>query len=64
MLTRSDIDALVRGLTDIQRPMNPEPGAGLELARTYHNLGMTPDANRRLWNAAVDCLRRRFQDRL
>ena len=64
MTRQSDIDAQVRDLTDFQKlEMHQEAGTGLELARTYHSLGMTRDANPQVWNAAVDCLRARFRHR-
>jgi|GEM_PF-4968027 len=64
MTKNSHIDALVRDLTDFRKvEMRQEDGAGLELARTYHNLGMTRDANRRVWSAGVDCLHARFRHR-
>jgi hypothetical protein len=64
MTRHSDINALVRDLTDFRKvEAHPEDGAGLELARTYHSLGMTRDANRRVWSAGVDCLRTRFRHR-
>lgn len=64
MTKYSDINALVRDLTDFWKvEAHPEDGAGLELARTYHSLGMTRDANRRVWSAGVDCLHARFRHR-
>jgi hypothetical protein len=64
MTRHGKIDALVRDLTDFQKlEMHQETGTGLELARTYHSLGMTCDANRRVWDAAVNCLRTRFRHR-
>lgn len=64
MTKHTDIDALVQDMTDFQKlEMYQESGIGLELARTYHSLGMTRDANPQVWNAAVNCLRARFRHR-
>lgn len=64
MTKQNNLDAIVRGLTDFQKPeMYQEAGVGLELARTYHNLGMTRDANRQVWDFAMNCLRARFRER-
>lgn len=60
----SDINVLLQDSADFQKlEMCQEAGTGLELARTYHSLGMTRDTSRQVWNAAMNCLRARFRHR-